>query len=61
MTKNKQKNIPRWQQGFRPGAYGHVWDAMTPSERRFAFATDIAIALFGVAIIFSVGAYFGGA
>jgi hypothetical protein len=34
---------------------------MTPSERRFAFATDIAIALFGAAIIFSVGAYFGGA
>jgi len=52
-------NIPRWQQGLRPGAYGNVWDAMTPRERRSAFVWDLIIAFSGAGLIWGLGTYFG--
>lgn len=39
-------------QGWRPFAYGDVWDKMTSPQRRFAFWTDIACAFGGAAIIY---------
>jgi hypothetical protein len=53
------KSIPRWQQGPRPLAYGDVWDAMTPAERRRSFRTDIVIAVVGVAAIYGFGSWIG--
>ena len=60
MSEKSQKPVPRWQQGFRPGAYGDVWDKMSPTERRWAFISDIAIALIGAAVIFAIYAYKSG-
>lgn len=52
-------DIPRWQQVPRPFAYGDVWDAMTPKERRSAFRWDLIIG-FGVpALILGFGSYYG--
>jgi hypothetical protein len=45
------RKIPRWQQGLRPGAFGDVWDAMTPGERRGAFIGDLLIAFGGMGIV----------
>lgn len=45
-----KKPIPRWQQGWRPNAYGDVWDRMTPEARRSAFIGDVAI--IGAALLF---------
>lgn len=60
MNNKPQKPIPRWQQGLRPGAYGDVWDKMSPSERRWAFFSDIAVALLGAAVIFAIYAFKSG-
>jgi len=57
MSEKRQKSVPRWQQGLRPDAYGDIWDKMFPSERRWVFVTDVAVALFGAAVIFAVYAY----
>lgn len=35
-------------QGWRPWAFGDVWDKMSSKERRFAFWSDWAVALAGV-------------
>jgi hypothetical protein len=51
--------IPRWQQGVRPMAYGEVWDAMTPVERRSAFRWDLGIGFGGTALIFFFGKWMG--
>jgi len=52
-------DIPRWQQGPRPFAYGHVWDAMTPKERRSAFRWDLIVGFGGAGLIYAIGTYFG--
>lgn len=56
-TSKDRKEVPRWQQGFRPHAWGDVWDAMKPEERRNAFITDIIVAAIGCFLIFII---FGG-
>lgn len=43
--------VSRFEQGARPHAYGDVWDAMTPEQRREAFAGDILLAFFGVLLL----------
>lgn len=48
---NNEHDIPRWQQGLRPGVYGDVWDAMKPSERRRTFVGDIATAVIGLVLL----------
>lgn len=48
----RDRPIPRWQQGPRPGVYSDVWDAMTPSERRRSFVLDIVIAITGAALCY---------
>jgi hypothetical protein len=44
-------------QGFRPWAYGDVWDRMSPQQRRFAFWTDIAVALAGAALLYGLASW----
>jgi hypothetical protein len=39
-------------QGFRPHAYGDVWDAMSSPERRRAFWSDMVVAAIGATIIY---------
>ncbi|MNW08737.1 hypothetical protein D3C71_2055800 [compost metagenome] len=48
----KDREIPRWQQGLRPGAFGDVWDAMKPSERRIAFIGDLVVAAVGAGLLY---------
>jgi len=46
-----KKKIPRWQQGWRPGAFGDVWDRMTPEQRRRAFSGDLIIVAIAFALL----------
>lgn len=41
-------------QGLRPSdsTYGEVWDAMTSPERRFAFWSDLIVAILGATLIY---------
>ncbi|MBY3433007.1 hypothetical protein HFN89_02285 [Rhizobium laguerreae] len=48
----EERDIPRWQQGLRPGAFGEVWDAMKPSERRRAFVGDLVVAFGGAGLLY---------
>lgn len=48
----KDRDIPRWQQGLRPGVFGDVWDAMKPSERRKAFIGDLVVAFGGAGLLY---------
>lgn len=59
---NKNQNekvIPRWQQGIRSFAYGDVWDAMKPKERRNAFIGDLILGFGGAIAIYMIGSYLG--
>jgi hypothetical protein len=47
-----ERDIPRWQQGLRPGSFGEVWDAMKPRERRRAFIGDLLLAFGGAAALY---------
>lgn len=44
--------LRKWMQGLRPGAYGDVWDAMSPAERLGAFAGDLVLGLGGAALLY---------
>lgn len=47
-------------QGWRPWAFGDVWDRMSPRDRRIAFWSDIAVAGAGCAIIYVLSLLAGG-
>lgn len=51
MRDKREDDVPRWQQGPRPRAYGELWDRMTPRQRRRAFITDILFALAGAFVV----------
>ena len=57
---DKQKQIPRWQQGLRPRSetYGDVWDSMSPRERRRAFIGDLVLGIGGAVLIYFGLGYF---
>lgn len=46
-------------EGIRPFVYGDVWDKMTPDERRFAFWSDVVVALIGASIFYFGSMYLG--
>lgn len=39
-------------QGFRPEIFGDVWDKMSTKQRRWAFYTDMIMAVSGAFLIF---------
>lgn len=51
MNKHEHDNKTKFE-GFRPLAFGDVWDQMTPKERRFAFYTDLIVAIIGAIIVY---------
>jgi hypothetical protein len=41
-------------QGWRPGAFGDVWDRMTPAQRRSAFRSDLIVAIIGALAVYGL-------
>lgn len=44
--------------GWRPGAFGDIWDRMSPAERRWALWSDVVIGIFGALLVYLVVRYF---